>query len=235
MENLRKCYYLGDQELEILHGINLVINRGEFISIMGPSGSGKSTLMNIIGFLDRPTSGLYELNGQDVSSLDDDKEAFIRNQTIGFIFQSFNLLSRYSAYENVALPLMYRDEEIDYRTVDQAFEVVGLSDRKNHKPNELSGGQRQRVAIARALVTNPPILLADEPTGNLDSKTSVEIMEFFKTLHERGSTIILVTHEIETAEYADRIISIRDGIIHESKNDKIRGKAKLHVEKTSKK
>jgi putative ABC transport system ATP-binding protein len=213
-EGLRKSYYLPGLEVPVLHGIDLVIRRGEFAAIMGASGSGKSTLMNIIGFLDRPTEGRYLFKGEDVTALDDDAESGIRNREIGFIYQNFNLLPRCSAVENVALPLFYRDDVADERAaVRKALDVVGLSDRGHHKPNELSGGQRQRVAIARALVGEPSILLADEPTGALDSKTGAEIMQLFKDLHGRGCTIIMVTHDRQVASHCERIIEIKDGRI----------------------
>lgn len=212
--DLEKAYYLGDEEILVLKKVNLDVQRGDFMSIMGTSGSGKSTLMNIIGFLDRPTRGTYLLKGRDVTDLTDDEEAHIRNREIGFIYQNFNLLPRCSAYENVALPLFYREKSPDeHDQVMHALEIVGLADRARHKPNEMSGGQRQRVAIARALVTNPSILLADEPTGALDTRTSAEIMELFARLHQDGCTIIVVTHEPEVAEKTKRIIHIRDGKI----------------------
>jgi putative ABC transport system ATP-binding protein len=211
---LRKVYYLPGLEVPVLHGIDLVIRPGEFAAIMGASGSGKSTLMNIIGFLDRPTSGSYLFKGEDVTALDDDGESRIRNREIGFIYQNFNLLPRCTAFENVALPLFYRDDvEDEHAAVTHALEIVSLSDRGHHKPNELSGGQRQRVAIARALVGNPAILLADEPTGALDSKTGQEIMELFHALHGRGCTIIMVTHDPHVASHCKRIIEIKDGVI----------------------
>jgi putative ABC transport system ATP-binding protein len=211
---LKKVYYLPGLEVPVLHGIDLVIRRGEFTAIMGASGSGKSTLMNIIGFLDRPTSGKYQFRNDDVTFLDDDGESRIRNREIGFIYQNFNLLPRCTAFENVALPLFYRDDVKDERkAVSQALELVGLSDRGHHKPNELSGGQRQRVAIARALVGNPSILLADEPTGALDSRTGQEIMQLFRDLHAKGCTIIMVTHDRTVASNCKRIIEIKDGRI----------------------
>lgn len=212
--DLEKAYYLGDEEILVLKKVNLDVQRGDFMSIMGTSGSGKSTLMNIIGFLDRPTRGTYLLKGKDVTDLTDDEEAHIRNREIGFVYQNFNLLPRCSAYENVALPLFYREKSSDeYEQVMHALDIVGLADRARHKPNEMSGGQRQRVAIARALVTKPAILLADEPTGALDTRTSAEIMELFARLHQDGCTIIVVTHEPEVAEKTKRIIHIRDGKI----------------------
>lgn len=216
LENIRKSYPLGDGMLEILKGISLEINQGEFVAIMGPSGSGKSTLMNILGCLDKPTSGKYFLDGQEVGNLDSDDLATIRNQKIGFVFQGFNLLSRTSAVENVELPMVYAgisDKERHEKAI-QALKNVGLEQRMDHQPNQLSGGQQQRVAIARALVTEAPIIFADEPTGNLDTKTSVEVMELFTRFNkELGRTIILVTHEEDIALYADRIIKVVDGEI----------------------
>jgi len=213
--NLWKTYVMGDQEVHALRGVNLRIKHNEYVAIMGPSGSGKSTLMNLIGCLDSPTKGTYCLNGFDVSKLSDDELARIRNKEIGFVFQTFNLLARASALHNVELPLIYNGTSATAR-IERAKEVltsVGLGSRMDHKPNEMSGGQRQRVAIARALVNSPSIILADEPTGNLDSKTGDEIMALFDELHERGNTIILVTHEPDIAEYAHRIVTIRDGVI----------------------
>ena len=216
LENIRKSYPLGDGMLEILKGISLEINQGEFVAIMGPSGSGKSTLMNILGCLDKPTSGKYFLDGQEVGNLDSDDLATIRNQKIGFVFQGFNLLSRTSAVENVELPMVYAgisDKERHEKAI-QALKNVGLEQRMDHQPNQLSGGQQQRVAIARALVTEAPIIFADEPTGNLDTKTSVEVMDLFTRFKkELGRTIILVTHEEDIALYADRIIKVVDGEI----------------------
>ena len=212
--DLKKVYYLPGLEVPVLHGIDLVIRRGEFAAIMGASGSGKSTLMNIIGFLDRPTSGSYHFRGKDVTALDDDGESRIRNREIGFIYQNFNLLPRCTAFQNVALPLFYRDDmKNEHQAVTDALGVVSLSDRGHHKPNELSGGQRQRVAIARALVGQPSILLADEPTGALDSRTGAEIMQLFRDLHKRGCTIIMVTHDRQVASNCERIIEIKDGRI----------------------
>jgi putative ABC transport system ATP-binding protein len=212
---ITRMYQMGTETVHALNGVNIEINKGEYVAFMGPSGSGKSTLMNIIGCLDTPTSGTYVLNGNDVSHLTENELAEIRNREIGFVFQTFNLLPRASSLENVALPLIYagygRDdrEEMAY----QALENVGLGDRASHRPNELSGGQRQRVAIARALVNNPSIILADEPTGNLDSKTSYDIMDLFQKLHDVGNTIIMVTHEEDIAKYAHRIVRLRDGLI----------------------
>lgn len=215
LENIQKSYYLGKQELKVLKGITLEIFKNEYVALMGPSGSGKSTLMNLVGCLDSPTAGRYILNGADVSKMLDDDLAEVRNKEIGFVFQQFNLLPRLTAAENVALPLVYNGTPKKIRT-EQALEMlnrVGLADRSHHKPNELSGGQNQRVAIARALVNNPSIILADEPTGNLDSKTSVEIMNIFDKIQTDGNIVILVTHEEEIANYAHRIIRLRDGVI----------------------
>jgi putative ABC transport system ATP-binding protein len=215
LENIQKSYYLGKQELKVLKGITMEIFKNEYVALMGPSGSGKSTLMNILGCLDSPTAGHYILNGQDVSKMQDDDLADVRNKEIGFVFQQFNLLPRLTAAENVALPLIYNGTTKKIRT-ELALEMlnkVGLADRSHHKPNELSGGQNQRVAIARALVNNPSIILADEPTGNLDSKTSVEIMNIFDKIQSDGNTVILVTHEEDIAEFAHRIIRLRDGLI----------------------
>jgi len=215
LENIQKSYYLGKQELKVLKGITLEIFKNEYVALMGPSGSGKSTLMNILGCLDSPTGGRYILNGEDVSKMLDDDLADVRNKEIGFVFQQFNLLPRLTAAENVALPLIYNGTAKKIRT-EYALEMldrVGLADRSHHKPNELSGGQNQRVAIARALVNNPSIILADEPTGNLDSKTSVEIMHIFDKIQAEGNTVILVTHEEDIAGYARRIIRLKDGVI----------------------
>ena len=213
--NLRKTYQIGDQVVHALDGLDLDIARNEYVALMGPSGSGKSTLMNMLGCLDSPTSGRYVLNGQDVSALDDDALADIRNREIGFVFQTFNLLPRYSALENVALPMIYAGIPREQRET-RASEVltqVGLADRMDHKPNELSGGQRQRVAVARALVMNPSIILADEPTGNLDTTTSHEVMELFSEIQQAGNTVILVTHEEDIAACAHRTVRLRDGKI----------------------
>lgn len=215
LRDIKKIYKMGDQELTALNGINLDIKRGEFAALMGPSGSGKSTLMNILGCLDRPTVGSYELEGKEVANLSDDELAVMRNKHIGFVFQNFNLLSRISSLENVALPLVYAGIGASERRkrAKQVLEAVGLGDRAEHLPNELSGGQRQRVAIARALVNNPEIIMADEPTGNLDTKSTKEIMEIFQEMHGRGKTIILVTHEPEIAVCANRQLLVRDGVI----------------------
>jgi len=215
-EGLTKTYQMGAEQVYALRGVDLQIQRGEYVAIMGPSGSGKSTLMNLIGCLDSPTSGRYWLAGRLVSSLDDDDLAYIRNKEIGFVFQTFNLLARATSLHNVELPLIYNGTPAEERAerAKEALRMVELGDRMLHKPNELSGGQRQRVAIARALVNKPSILLADEPTGNLDSKTGAEIMALFERLYEQGNTIILVTHELDIAAHAHRIIHIRDGRIH---------------------
>ena len=216
IKDLKKSYSLGESEIPVIHGINLHIEKNEYVAIMGPSGSGKSTLMNILGCLDTASSGHYYLNDIDVSTLDDDALSLTRNREIGFIFQNFNLLPRLNAIQNVELPLIYAGVPGNERRERalKALERVGLSDRLHHKPSELSGGQRQRVAIARALATNPGILLADEPTGALDSKTGVEIMRLFDELHKEGNTIILITHEQEIADYAHRNIYLKDGMIH---------------------
>ena len=219
LENLRKSYFLGKNELSVLNGINLRIEKNEFVALMGPSGSGKSTLMNILGCLDTLSNGRYLLNGNDISSLSDNHLAEIRNKEIGFVFQQFNLLPRLTAIENVALPLIYAGISKKERT-ERAMEMldkVKLADRYHHKPNELSGGQIQRVAIARALINNPSIILADEPTGNLDTKTSSEIMQLVSDIHRLGNTVILVTHEEEIAACAKRIVRLRDGIIESDK------------------
>jgi putative ABC transport system ATP-binding protein len=213
--NIKRDFPLGNEIVYVLKGIDLEINKGEYVALMGPSGSGKSTLMNILGCLDTPTSGTYILNGKHVSEMQDDELAGIRNKEIGFVFQTFNLMPRTTALDNVALPMVYAGHSKSER-VERATEVltqVGLNDRMDHKPNQLSGGQRQRVAVARALVNKPSIILADEPTGNLDSKTSVEIMNLFNEIHTNGNTVILVTHEEDIAAYAHRIIRLRDGII----------------------
>lgn len=215
LRDITRNFPLGNEVVKVLKGIDLDIERGEYVALMGPSGSGKSTLMNLLGCLDTPTSGNYELNGKDVSNMTDDELAEIRNKEIGFVFQTFNLLPRTTALENVALPMIYAGKTKRER-IERATEVladVGLADRMDHKPNQLSGGQRQRVAVGRALVNNPTIILADEPTGNLDSKTSDEIMNLFNQIHAAGNTVILVTHEEAIAENAHRIIRLRDGKI----------------------
>ncbi len=215
LEQITKVYVMGEEELRALKGVDLTIEAGEFLAIMGTSGSGKSTLMNILGCLDRPSGGRYWLEGQDVAVLDRDALAEIRNRTIGFVFQSFNLLRRTSALENVELPLLYAGVGGRERAkrAGEALEMVGLGDRKNHYPNQLSGGQQQRVAIARALVNKPRIILADEPTGNLDSRTSVEVMALFQALGASGITVALVTHEPDIAAYADRVVVVKDGMV----------------------
>lgn len=224
LRDIAKIYQMGNMEVKALQSITLDINENEYVALMGPSGSGKSTLMNIIGCLDTPSRGKYILNNTDVSRLEDNQLAEIRNKEIGFVFQTFNLLSRYTALENVALPLIYAGiskEEREERA-KEVLKQVGLEDRMNHKPNELSGGQRQRVAVARAMVNKPSIILADEPTGNLDSKTSIEIMELFAEIHRLGNTIILVTHEEDIAENAHRIVRLIDGLVgSDEKNVKV--------------
>ncbi|MGL6268656.1 MAG: ABC transporter ATP-binding protein [Chitinophagaceae bacterium] len=215
LKDIKKSYFMGKQELQVLKGINIDIQKNEYVALMGPSGSGKSTLMNILGCLDSPTSGTYILSDNDVSTMLDNDLAEIRNKEIGFVFQQFNLLPRLTALENVALPLVYAGISRKLRT-EMAKEVlskVDLTERSHHKPNELSGGQCQRVAIARALVNNPSIILADEPTGNLDSKTSHEIMEIFNKIHQDGNTVVLVTHEDDISKFAHRIIRLRDGVL----------------------
>lgn len=222
--NIKRDFPLGNEIVYVLKGIDLEINKGEYVALMGPSGSGKSTLMNLLGCLDTPTSGTYILNGKNVSEMQDDELAGIRNKEIGFVFQTFNLMPRTTALDNVALPMVYAGHSKSER-IERATEVltqVGLNDRMDHKPNQLSGGQRQRVAVARALVNKPSIILADEPTGNLDSKTSLEIMGLFNEIHAQGNTVILVTHEEDIAAYAHRIIRLRDGVIESDKvNPKI--------------
>ncbi|HLW33389.1 MAG TPA: ABC transporter ATP-binding protein [Aequorivita sp.] len=215
IRNITRDFPLGNEIVKVLKGIDLDIERGEYVALMGPSGSGKSTLMNLLGCLDTPTSGSYELNGTNVSNLSDDELAEIRNKEIGFVFQTFNLLPRTTALENVALPMIYAGASKSDRTerAKQVLADVGLADRMDHRPNQLSGGQRQRVAVGRALVNRPSIILADEPTGNLDSKTSEEIMKLFADIHKAGNTVILVTHEEEIAKNAHRIIRLRDGMV----------------------
>jgi len=224
VRDLKKTYVMGAQIINALETITLDINKNEYVALMGPSGSGKSTLMNLLGCLDTPTSGDYILNEASVSEMTDGELASIRNKEIGFVFQTFNLLPRLSSLENVALPLVYSGMSRSKRLAraQEVLASVGLGDRVHHRPNELSGGQRQRVAIARALVNNPSIILADEPTGNLDTKTSIEIMEIFEKIHEQGNTIILVTHEPDIAEHAHRVVRLRDGVIEtDTMNEKI--------------
>jgi putative ABC transport system ATP-binding protein len=215
INQISKSYIMGRQILPVLQGVSLDIMKNEYVALMGPSGSGKSTLMNILGCLDTPTSGLYILNGNDVSKMDDNELAEIRNKEIGFVFQQFNLLPRLTALENVALPLVYAglSKKLRNKKAMEVLDMVNLTDRSHHKPNELSGGQSQRVAIARALVNDPAIILADEPTGNLDTKTSYEIMEIFGRIHNSGNTVVLVTHEEDIANHSHRIIRLRDGVI----------------------
>jgi len=220
IENLTRTYTIGEEVIHALNGVNLEIQQNQYVALMGPSGSGKSTLMNILGCLDRPSSGDYFLNGPNVATLDDNQLAVIRNKEIGFVFQTFNLLPKYTALENVALPLIYAgwSEEKRMARAKEVLDQVGLKDRMKHRPNELSGGQRQRVAVARALVNKPSIILADEPTGNLDTKTSYEIMHLFQEIHDAGNTVILVTHEEDIASYAHRIIRMRDGVVESEKS-----------------
>ncbi|WP_291119796.1 ABC transporter ATP-binding protein [Flavobacterium sp. UBA6135] len=220
--NLKRDFVLGSEIIYVLKGIDLEINKGEYVALMGPSGSGKSTLMNLLGCLDTPTSGTYILNGKDVSQMDDDELADIRNTEIGFVFQTFNLMPRTTALDNVALPMVYAGYSKTDRNIraSEVLKQVGLDDRMDHKPNELSGGQRQRVAVARALVNKPSIILADEPTGNLDSKTSEEIMNLFNEIHANGNTVIVVTHEEDIAAHAHRIIRLRDGLVE--KDEKVK-------------
>ncbi len=221
LENIRKSYFMGRNALEVLKGISLDIFKNEYVALMGPSGSGKSTLMNIIGCLDTASAGKYVLNGRDVSKMEDNELADVRNKEIGFVFQQFNLLPRLTALENVALPLVYSGMGKKQRLekARHVLNMVSLSDRGHHKPNELSGGQSQRVAIARALVNDPSIILADEPTGNLDTKTSYEIMEIFNNIHSNGNSIVLVTHEEDIANHAHRIVRLRDGVIETDKKN----------------
>ncbi|HLX91168.1 MAG TPA: ABC transporter ATP-binding protein [Puia sp.] len=219
LEDIQKSYFMGKQELKVLKGVSLGIEQNEYVALMGPSGSGKSTLMNILGCLDSPTSGTYILNGQDVSKMPDNDLADVRNQEIGFVFQQFNLMPRLTALENVALPLVYAGISRRQRNeiAMSMLEKVSLHDRSHHKPNELSGGQCQRVAIARALVNNPSLILADEPTGNLDTKTSIEIMDIFGAIQAAGNTVVLVTHEEDISKYAHRVVRLRDGVIESDK------------------
>ena len=222
IKGITRDFQLGSETVYVLKGIDLVINKGEYVALMGPSGSGKSTLMNILGCLDTPTSGSYILNGKQVSEMHDDELAEIRNKEIGFVFQTFNLMPRTTALDNVALPMVYAgfSKEERNKRATEVLSQVGLADRMDHKPNQLSGGQRQRVAVGRALVNKPSIILADEPTGNLDSKTSIEIMKLFGEIHANGNTVILVTHEEEIAAHAHRIIRLRDGIIEKDFQNK---------------
>ena len=217
IQGITKTYVNGKLSVPVLHGIDLVVNKGEFVSIIGPSGSGKSTFMNILGCLDRPTTGSYRLNGDEVATLSDDELAYVRNKQIGFVFQSFNLLTKLTALENVALPMIYAgvNKKMRIERATQLLQSVGLGERMDHLPSELSGGQRQRVAIARALANNPAIIMADEPTGNLDSKSTVDVMNIFRGLHNEGRTILLVTHEPDIATYASRNVVLKDGIIVE--------------------
>ena len=217
IQGITKTYVNGKLSVPVLHGIDLVVNKGEFVSIMGPSGSGKSAFMNILGCLDRPTTGSYRLNGDEVATLSDDELAYVRNKQIGFVFQSFNLLTKLTALENVALPMIYAgvNKKMRIERATQLLQSVGLGERMDHLPSELSGGQRQRVAIARALANNPAIIMADEPTGNLDSKSTIDVMNIFRGLHNEGRTILLVTHEPDIATYASRNVVLKDGIIVE--------------------
>ncbi|GAA4444330.1 ABC transporter ATP-binding protein [Pontibacter saemangeumensis] len=230
--DISKIYRMGAETIHALKSVSIKIEKGEYVAFMGPSGSGKSTFMNIIGCLDTPTGGTYILNGNDVSNMSDNELAEVRNKEIGFVFQTFNLLPRQSSLDNVALPLIYAgfSKSARQEKAQRALESVGLGDRGKHKPNELSGGQRQRVAIARALINSPSIILADEPTGNLDSKTSYEIMELFEDLHAKGNTIIMVTHEEDIAKYAHRIVRMRDGLIEsDAMNDNIATATRLQT------
>ncbi|MEZ4903897.1 MAG: ABC transporter ATP-binding protein [Spirosomataceae bacterium] len=230
--HIAKRYIMGSEIIEALKDITISVNKGEYVAFMGPSGSGKSTMMNIIGCLDTPTSGKYVLNGKDVSDMSENELAEVRNKEIGFVFQTFNLLPRMTSLENVALPLIYAGYNQSQRTelAMNALKNVGLENRAGHRPNELSGGQRQRVAVARALVNNPSILLADEPTGNLDTRTSYEIMDLFDKLHSKGNTIVVVTHEDDIAKYAHRIIRLRDGLVETDEINPNPTKVSLEVE-----
>jgi len=221
LKAITRVYDTGSVKVEALRGIDLEIGQGEFVAIMGASGSGKSTMMNVLGCLDKPTAGNYYLNGEDVSEFSKKRLASLRNQTLGFVFQAFHLLPRTSALENVELPLLYREDELSWKEIHkrakESLEIVGLGDRLDHTPNELSGGQKQRVAIARALVTRPDVLLADEPTGNLDSRTSLEIIDIMQSLNRDGLTILMVTHEPDIAKFAERVVTLRDGLIRSDK------------------
>jgi putative ABC transport system ATP-binding protein len=230
LEGITRNFQMGDELLKVLKGIDLTIERGEYVALMGPSGSGKSTLMNLIGCLDTPSGGRYFLDGVDVSQMNDNELAEVRNKKIGFIFQTFNLIPRLSTLENVALPLIYagvgKSERL--KRAEEVLSAVGLADRMGHKPNELSGGQRQRVAVARALVNRPSLLLADEPTGNLDTRTSYEIMALFEELHDQGNTIVLVTHEEDIAAYTHRIVRLRDGLVEGDEQNKNIARRQVH-------
>ena len=234
IQKLQKTYIMGTQKVEALKSITMDIYKNDYLALMGPSGSGKSTLMNLLGCLDTPTAGDYVLNGTNVSTMDDGELAEVRNKEIGFVFQTFNLLPRLTALENVALPLVYSGikKSVREEKAYEALEKVGLSDRTDHKPNELSGGQRQRVAIARALVNNPSIILADEPTGNLDTKTSIEIMTIFEKIHDAGNTVIVVTHEPDIAEHAHRVVRLRDGLIESDKKNESVIRSEQHMIKS---
>lgn len=235
IHQITKTFTVGQEQVHALKGVDLVINKGEYVALMGPSGSGKSTLMNMLGCLDTPTSGTYILNGTDVSKMDDNELAEVRNKDIGFVFQTFNLMPRLTALGNVALPLVYAGKNKETRE-QRAIEVlkhVKLEDRMNHKPNELSGGQRQRVAIARALVNNPAIILADEPTGNLDTKTSMEIMALFEEIHQQGNTVILITHEEDIAKFAYRVVRLRDGVVESDEQNTNRSRVNAAADSSS--
>ncbi len=231
-DQLRRTYTMGAETIHALQSVTLAVDRNEYVALMGPSGSGKSTLMNLLGCLDTPSAGTYSLNGQRVDRMSDGELAQVRNKEIGFVFQTFNLMPRLSALDNVALPLVYAGESRRVRTERAAsvLEAVGLGDRMHHKPNELSGGQRQRVAVARALVNDPAIILADEPTGNLDTKTSIEIMALFDEIHARGNTVVVVTHEPDIAEYAHRVVRMRDGLVESDVRQVPTGNLGLSVE-----
>ena len=230
--DLRRTYTMGAETIHALQGVSLDVERNEYVALMGPSGSGKSTLMNTLGCLDTPSAGSYTLNGQRVDQMSDSDLAAVRNKEIGFVFQTFNLMPRLSSLENVALPLVYAGQSRAKRNAraQEVLEAVGLGDRVHHKPNELSGGQRQRVAVARALVNDPAIILADEPTGNLDTKTSIEIMALFNEIHARGNTVVLVTHEPDIAEYAHRVVRLRDGLVESDVRQEPTGSLELLTE-----